>query len=226
MRFSVAIVSPRFSASPPRSTPSCRGARRTPAASYPLPDPKSTAFPGTLPPNILSCSCAYTMAPGLWSHENQVTISGGNAMDDTTCRDFFLHPTQILHRQYEAVRAVFLEHRPLPQVAQQFGYGYGSLRNLVADFRTRCHAGQAPPFSPNRPAVDPTARARSARPLSRRRLPPPTAANSFSHPGVACAPASPGSSCSCRCWHACTSTPWWPRPVIPAHAWSRPRRRC
>ena len=100
-------------------------------------------------------------------------------MDDLACQDFFLHPAPVLHRQYEAVRAVFLERRPLAQVAQQFGYRYGSLRNLVADFRARCRAGQPPPFSPNRSAVGPRARARSGRPLGRRRRPPPTAANSL-----------------------------------------------
>jgi hypothetical protein len=110
-------------------------------------------------------------------------------MDDISCQDFFLHPTQVLHRQYEAVRAVFVEHRPLPQVAQQFGYCYGSLRNLVADFRARCRAGQAPPFSPNRPAVARPPSAQPRRLVSRRRPPPRTAASSPSPQGVACAPA-------------------------------------
>lgn len=226
MRFSVAIVSPRFSARGRGSTRPVGAARHTPGAAILFRTPNSQHFQATFLriPCLTAALTRWLLACG--ATKNQVTISGGNAMDDSTCRDFFFHPSQVLHRQYEAVRAVFLEHRPLPQVAQQFGYGYGSLRNLVADFRTRCHAGQAPPFSPNRAAVAPTAPARGARLLSRRRLPPPTAANSFSHPGVTCAPASPGSSCSCRCWHACTSTPWWPRPVIPGHAWSRPRRRC
>ena len=84
-------------------------------------------------------------------------------MDHLSCQDFFLHPTQVLHRQYEAIRAVFVEHRPLPQVAQQFGYSYGSLRNLVADFRARYRIGQAPPFSPNRPAVAHATSARTRR---------------------------------------------------------------
>jgi len=120
-------------------------------------------------------------------------------MDDTACQDFFLHPTQQLHRQYEAVRAVFIEHRPLPDVAQQYGYSYGSLRNLVADFRAQRRAGQAPPFSPSRFAVAHTASAQTRRPLSPRHLLPRTFANSLSPRGVAYAPAWPGSSCSCRC---------------------------
>jgi hypothetical protein len=129
-------------------------------------------------------------------------------MDDIPCQDFFLRPSQVLHRQYEAARAVFVEHRPLPQVAQQFGYSYGGLRNLVAGFRARCRTGQAPPFSPNRPAVAHAVPARTRRLVSRRPPPPRIAVNSPSPRGAACAPAWPGSSCSCRSWHACTSTPW------------------
>ncbi len=71
-------------------------------------------------------------------------------MDDHACQHFFLHPTQTLHRQYEALRAVFVARQPLLQVAHQFGYAYGSLRNLVSAFRAQCGAGQAPPFSPTR----------------------------------------------------------------------------
>jgi hypothetical protein len=133
-------------------------------------------------------------APRKW-----VTISGDRAMDDIPCQDFFLHPSQVLHRQYEAIRAVFVEHQPLPQVAPRFGYSYGSLRNLVADFRARCRAGQAPPFSPNRSAVGHTASAPIRRPASPRPPPRLTVANSPSPRDVACAPALPGSSCSCPC---------------------------
>jgi hypothetical protein len=129
-------------------------------------------------------------------------------MDDILCQDFFRRPTQVLHRQYEAVRAVFLEHRPLPQVAQQFGYSYGGLRNLVADFRARCRAGQAPPFSPNRAAGALLSPARTHCLVNQRPPPSPTAANSHSPRGVAYAVAWPASSCFCRSWHACTSTPW------------------
>ena len=53
-------------------------------------------------------------------------------MDDSFCHDFFAHPTPTLHRRYEALRAVFLDHRPLTEIARQFGYRYGTLRNLVA----------------------------------------------------------------------------------------------
>jgi hypothetical protein len=129
-------------------------------------------------------------------------------VDDPRCLDFFRNPTHTAHRHYEALRAVVLEHRPMPRVAQEFGFRYGSLRNLVADFRARCRAGQPPPFSPRRPAA-----ARPATPASRgrgsRRHPrPQTAANSSSPPAAAYAPAWPASSSSCRCSPACTSTTW------------------
>jgi hypothetical protein len=67
-------------------------------------------------------------------------------MDNRPGHDFFAHPTQTLHRRYEALRAVFLDQRPLTEVAQQFGYRYGSLRNLVAQFRAQCRTGQIPPI--------------------------------------------------------------------------------
>ncbi len=132
----------------------------------------------------------------------------GCAMDEIPYPDFFLHPTQVLHRQYEAVRAVFVEHRPLPEVAQHFGYSYGGLRNLVADFRARCRTGQAPPFSPNRAAVAHPSRSPGQRPLNRKLPLSPTAASSPSPRDAACAAAWPGSSCSCPSWRDCTSAPW------------------
>lgn len=68
-------------------------------------------------------------------------------MDNTLCAAFFDQPTQPLQRRYEALRAVFLEHRPVQDVAQQYGYSYGGLRNLMTQFRAQCQQGQLPPFS-------------------------------------------------------------------------------
>jgi hypothetical protein len=48
---------------------------------------------------------------------------------------FFLEPTQTRHRQYEALRAYFVERRPGPEVARAFGYTPGSLRVLCHHFR-------------------------------------------------------------------------------------------
>lgn len=79
---------------------------------------------------------------------------GAPGVDDTNCLRFFLEPTQTFHRQYEALRSVFVEDRPLSDVPHQFGYTDETLRSLVRDFRARCRAGQASPFSPPRDAGD------------------------------------------------------------------------
>jgi hypothetical protein len=47
----------------------------------------------------------------------------------------FLTPQNASHRQYEALRAYFVEQRPGPEVAQRFGYTRGSLHQLVHQFR-------------------------------------------------------------------------------------------
>ena len=74
-------------------------------------------------------------------------------MDDTACHDFFHQPTQTLHRRYEALRAFFVERRGIAEIAQAFDYRYGTLRNLIANFRAQCQAHQTPPFSSNPPAA-------------------------------------------------------------------------
>jgi len=47
----------------------------------------------------------------------------------------FLEPTTASHRQYEALRAYFVEHIPSPTVAATFGYTPGSFRVLCHQFR-------------------------------------------------------------------------------------------
>jgi hypothetical protein len=49
--------------------------------------------------------------------------------------DFFLAPDCPLHRQYEALRAFFIDHVPSRQVAQRFGYSPGAFRVLCHQFR-------------------------------------------------------------------------------------------
>ena len=56
-------------------------------------------------------------------------------MDDAACHQFFLQPTQTYHRQYEALRAVFVDGRSQKDVAEEFGFEYNSLRHLVSHFR-------------------------------------------------------------------------------------------
>lgn len=48
---------------------------------------------------------------------------------------FFLAPEQARHRQYEALRAYFVEHRPSAEVARAFGYTPASFRVLCHHFR-------------------------------------------------------------------------------------------
>jgi hypothetical protein len=43
----------------------------------------------------------------------------------------FLEPTNATHRQYEALRAFFVEGTPSAEVARSFGYTPGSFRVLV-----------------------------------------------------------------------------------------------
>jgi len=68
-------------------------------------------------------------------------------MDDTPYREFFSQPTQLYHRRYEALRAVFVEGRSQKEIAEQFGYEYSTLRQLVYEFRQHCrNSGDASPF--------------------------------------------------------------------------------
>jgi hypothetical protein len=52
-------------------------------------------------------------------------------VDDLRCEQFFRQPQQLQQRRYEALRAFFLERRPLPDIARQFGLAHGTLRNLA-----------------------------------------------------------------------------------------------
>jgi hypothetical protein len=84
-------------------------------------------------------------------------------MDDTLCRRFFREPTGPLQRQYEALRAVFLDGLSQKEAAGHFGYSYDAFRQLVHQFRHRCAVGGPPPFFFSHAAGAP-------RPYRRRRL--------------------------------------------------------
>ena len=68
-------------------------------------------------------------------------------MDDAPCRDYFLAPQHTFHRRYEALRAFFVEGRPLADIAAQFGYKTDALKAMVSKFRSQRRSGQIPPFS-------------------------------------------------------------------------------
>jgi len=67
-------------------------------------------------------------------------------MDDTRCSQFFAQPQDMMHRRYEALRAYFVEHRPLAAIADQFGYRLSALKSMVCRFRAACNNGGPPPF--------------------------------------------------------------------------------
>ena len=52
-----------------------------------------------------------------------------------TCRRFFLEPRSARQRQYEALRAYFVEGHPSCQVAREFGYTAGSFQVMCHHFR-------------------------------------------------------------------------------------------
>ena len=53
----------------------------------------------------------------------------------TTMARLFLEPKNATHRQYEALRAYFVEDLPSAEVAHRFGYSPGSFRVLTHEFR-------------------------------------------------------------------------------------------
>ena len=59
----------------------------------------------------------------------------GAPKEITECRRFFLEPRTARQRQYEALRAYFVESRPSKEVAKAFGYTEGSFRVLCHQFR-------------------------------------------------------------------------------------------
>lgn len=69
-------------------------------------------------------------------------------MDDTAYRAFFEQPTQTYHRRYEALRAVFIDRLPQKEVAENFGFTYDTMRQLVGEFRQFCDADDETVASP------------------------------------------------------------------------------
>lgn len=67
-----------------------------------------------------------------WKLDN-VVISASNRL--TSEQRFFVQPEKALQRQYEALRAYFVEGRPSAEVARAFGYTPGSFRVLCHEFR-------------------------------------------------------------------------------------------
>jgi hypothetical protein len=62
------------------------------------------------------------------------------SIDLTECRSFFTKPATASQRQYEALRAYFIEELATTEVARRFGYTPAAFRMLCYDFR-RGHLG-------------------------------------------------------------------------------------
>jgi hypothetical protein len=90
-----------------------------------------------------------------------MAISPRNGLTDDPQARFFLAPETTLQRQYEALRAYYVEHLPSHEVARRFGYTPGSFRVLCHQFRHDPAkrdaffpvASQTPPPSPTRDRV-------------------------------------------------------------------------
>ena len=63
-------------------------------------------------------------------------------MDGQPGRRFFLDPQLTFHRRYEALRAFFVEDRPLAEVAAKFGYTCSPWTEsvVVTNLRFRKHS--------------------------------------------------------------------------------------
>src|ERR1700729_3518619 len=64
-----------------------------------------------------------------------MTISINNTLTDIQASQFFAAPESALQRQYEAIRAYFVDNLPSTEVAHRFGYTPGSFRVLCHQFR-------------------------------------------------------------------------------------------
>jgi hypothetical protein len=67
-------------------------------------------------------------------------------MDGSHLKGFFLEPRQTFQRQYEALRAIFVDDEPLERVAGRFGYTPATLRSMASRLRVDCRRGVATPF--------------------------------------------------------------------------------
>ena len=88
-------------------------------------------------------------------------------MDGSLVGRFFLEPQQTFQRQYEALRAIFVDDEPLDRVAVRFGYKPSTLKSMASRLRADCRRGVTPPFFSPTAAGDPSV------PLPAKGQPPP-----------------------------------------------------
>ncbi len=82
-------------------------------------------------------------------------------MDGSHTRRFFLEPQQTFQRQYEALRAIFVDDETLERVAERFDYKPATLRSMASRLRADCRRGGATPFFSRTAAGGPSARVRA-----------------------------------------------------------------
>jgi transposase-like protein len=90
-------------------------------------------------------------------------------MDGSHIKGFFLEPRQTFQRQYEALRAIFVDDEPLERVAERFGYTPATLRSMASRLRSDRRRGVATPFFSRTAAGGPSEEARAERGRSPRR---------------------------------------------------------
>ena len=76
----------------------------------------------------------FSLTRHVLMYDNECMVIGV-PKDITDIRRFFAEPSHPRQRQYEALRAYFVEERPSHEVARAFGYTPGSFRVLCHQFR-------------------------------------------------------------------------------------------
>ena len=94
-------------------------------------------------------------SPVVMSYSGYMFISEGSQITRKEAH-YFLEPANATHRQYEALRAFFVEGCSAAQVAERFGYTPGTVRVMVHQFRQ----------TPERPFFLPPAKGPQAAPKS------------------------------------------------------------
>lgn len=72
-----------------------------------------------------------------------MSISTKDGLTDRQAAQFFAAPESTPQRQYEALRAYFVEKLPSAEVARRFGYSPGAFRVLCHQFRNDADKRQA-----------------------------------------------------------------------------------
>ena len=146
-------------------------------------------------------------------------------MNGLDYRDFFVHPVEAAHRRYEALRCVFVEERPMKEVAGRYDVSYGTIRNWVSEFCRGQDDGQSAPFLPRRHVGVP--RPMNFLPMTRiRQSKSPMFRRYRWRPDVDWSRGTRGSSYSCPCSPKSASTVWRRRPITRGRKWCRPPTLC